>query len=89
MSIYTKQFAEISKNDSFLAGGKGASLGEMTQAGIPVPEGYIIVSIAFQDFFKESGISLVYIVTPRECGFLLCPLPHLDLLWFWPVFSFC
>lgn len=57
MSIYTKKFAEISKNDTFLAGGKGASLGEMTQAGIPVPEGYIVVSVAFQNFFKESGIS--------------------------------
>jgi pyruvate,water dikinase len=57
MNIYTKKFAEISKNDTSLAGGKGASLGEMTQAGIPVPEGYIVVSVAFQDFFKESGIS--------------------------------
>lgn len=57
MSIYTKKFAEINKNDTLLAGGKGASLGEMTQAGIPVPEGYIVVSVAFQDFFKESGIA--------------------------------
>jgi len=33
-----KKFTEISKVDTEIAGGKGASLGEMTQAGIPVPD---------------------------------------------------
>ena len=32
-----RDFKNLSKSDTALAGGKGASLGEMTQAGIPVP----------------------------------------------------
>jgi len=35
--MFTKIFRNLSKNDVALTGGKGASLCEMTQAGIPVP----------------------------------------------------
>ena len=41
---YTKVFNQINKNDTKIAGGKGASLGEMAQAKIPVPEGFVIDS---------------------------------------------
>ncbi|KKR80148.1 MAG: Phosphoenolpyruvate synthase, partial [Candidatus Daviesbacteria bacterium GW2011_GWC1_40_9] len=37
--MYIKTFKQISKEDVAEVGGKGASLGEMTQAGIPVPPG--------------------------------------------------
>ena len=33
----TLSFSKINAKDARIAGGKGASLGEMTQAGIPVP----------------------------------------------------
>lgn len=36
---YVKQFEEIRKEDVAQAGGKGANLGELTAAGIPVPGG--------------------------------------------------
>ncbi|MEK7587164.1 MAG: PEP/pyruvate-binding domain-containing protein, partial [Patescibacteria group bacterium] len=39
-----------------LAGGKGASLGEMTQAGIPVPPGYVILAEAFEQFIRETDL---------------------------------
>ena len=35
-----RKFADLSSQDVGIAGGKGASLGEMTNAGIPVPEGF-------------------------------------------------
>jgi len=54
----TRLFNQISKNDTVLAGGKGASLGEMTQAGLPVPPGFVIISTAF-DIFADD----VYIET--------------------------
>ena len=38
------------------AGGKGASLGEMTQAGIPVPPGFVVLSSAFDRFISEANI---------------------------------
>jgi hypothetical protein len=43
-TMFTKPFSELSKNDAEIAGGKGASLGEMIQAGIPVPDGYVILA---------------------------------------------
>jgi len=44
---FVKLFNEINKGDAALAGGKGASLGEMTQVGIPVPPGFVVLSSAF------------------------------------------
>ena len=45
-------FNQISKSDTAIAGGKGASLGEMTKAGIPVPPGFVLLSSAFEKFWK-------------------------------------
>ena len=48
--MYIKNFEEISKTDVSIVGGKGASLGEMTNAGIPVPDGLVITTDAYLDF---------------------------------------
>ena len=50
-------FTEITKKDVELAGGKGASLGEMTNSGIPVPPGFVILSTAFDKFIAETGMN--------------------------------
>ncbi|NOJ78745.1 phosphoenolpyruvate synthase [Myxococcus xanthus] len=42
-------FSELSRKDVALAGGKGANLGEMTRAGLPVPPGFVITAAAFQE----------------------------------------
>ena len=55
--ILIKTFREIGKNDASIAGGKGASLGEMTQAGIPVPPGFVILSGAFEKFVEENELA--------------------------------
>ncbi len=47
---------EIKKEDIAIAGGKGANLGEMYQAGLPVPNAFIITSKAFKNFLEEAGI---------------------------------
>jgi pyruvate,water dikinase len=49
-------FNEVTKNDIPLVGGKGANLGEMTNAGIPVPPGFIVTSSAYFDFIKKSSL---------------------------------
>jgi len=51
-----RKFQNINKNDANLAGGKGASLGEMTQAGIPVPPGFVLLSNSFDQFLKETDL---------------------------------
>ncbi|MDD5486583.1 MAG: phosphoenolpyruvate synthase [Dehalococcoidales bacterium] len=50
-------FKEVGKNDIATVGGKGANLGEMTQANIPVPPGFIITSEAYYRFMEESSLT--------------------------------
>lgn len=49
-------FRDIRKQDVSSAGGKGASLGEMTNAGILVPPGFIITASAFDRFVEETNL---------------------------------
>src|SRR3989344_3442634 len=53
-----RNFNEITKDDVLLAGGKGASLGEMTQAGILVPPGFVVLAAAFERFLEETDLSV-------------------------------
>jgi len=53
---FIRNFKELNKSDAAIAGGKGASLGEMTQASIPVPPGFVVLSDAFEHFIKETDL---------------------------------
>jgi hypothetical protein len=55
--VISISFNQISKKDTLIAGGKGASLGEMTQAGIPVPEGFVILSNTFDRFIEGTNLN--------------------------------
>jgi pyruvate, water dikinase len=50
-------FQDIDKNDVGLVGGKGANLGEMTQAGFPVPGGFVVTSHAYFNFIRDNNLS--------------------------------
>ncbi|MGA2417950.1 MAG: PEP/pyruvate-binding domain-containing protein [Candidatus Staskawiczbacteria bacterium] len=49
-----KNFKELSNKDTKTAGGKGASLGEMTNAKIPVPPGFVVLASAFDKFMRDT-----------------------------------
>lgn len=53
---YIEFFENISKDDVALAGGKGASLGEMTQASIPVPPGFVVLADAVETFLANADL---------------------------------
>ena len=53
--IPIRWFEEIGLADVAHAGGKGANLGEMTAAKLPVPPGFVITSEAFLDAIDRSG----------------------------------
>jgi len=53
---YTRNFNELTKNDAHIAGGKGASLGEMLQHHIPVPDGYVVTANTFDYFTRETDL---------------------------------
>jgi pyruvate,water dikinase len=55
-ATYTRTFQEIRRGDVAFAGGKGANLGEMTQAGLPVPPGFVIGAPAYAEFCDEGGL---------------------------------
>ncbi len=50
-------FNEVTKDDVSLVGGKGANLGEMTRAEIPVPPGFIVTADAYFDFVEEAKLT--------------------------------
>ena len=50
-------FNEVTKDDVPSVGGKGANLGEMTRANIPVPPGFIITAYAYFDFLQRAKIT--------------------------------
>jgi pyruvate,water dikinase len=50
-------FNEVTKEDVATVGGKGANLGEMTRAKIPVPPGFIVTADAYFDFLKKSKLT--------------------------------
>ena len=49
-------FEEVGRGDIALVGGKGANLGEMLRAGIPVPGGFIVTADAYGRFIEQSGL---------------------------------
>ena len=53
-----RTFGNISKNDVKIAGGKGASLGEMTQVGIFVPPGFVVLASAFEKFLEAADLNV-------------------------------
>ena len=55
--MYVVKFEDLSKSDIGIAGGKGANLGELTQAGIPVPPGFVVTAQAYEKFMDEAGIN--------------------------------
>jgi pyruvate, water dikinase len=50
-------FEDVGKNDIALVGGKGANLGEMTRAHIPVPPGFIVTADAYYDFIEQAHLA--------------------------------
>ena len=52
-----KQFGELGSDDIEQAGGKGANLGELTRAGLPVPPGFVILTDAYRAYIAEHQLA--------------------------------
>ncbi|PSP87186.1 phosphoenolpyruvate synthase [Halobacteriales archaeon QS_4_69_34] len=46
----------VGATDIGAVGGKGASLGELTAAGLPVPPGFVVAAGTYRSFIEETGI---------------------------------
>lgn len=54
---YTKQLASLNLSHVAEAGGKAAGLGEMIQLNMPVPSGFALLTSAFTEVLRLSGVS--------------------------------
>ncbi len=53
---YTLWFQEIDVSAVPVVGGKGANLGEMVRAGMPVPPGFCVTAKAYYDYLHITGL---------------------------------
>jgi len=51
------RFEDVGKDDITIVGGKGANLGEMTKAGVPVPPGFIVTAQSYFYFLEQSNLT--------------------------------
>ncbi len=49
-------FEDVGRDDVALVGGKGANLGELTRAGIPVPPGFVVTADTYFHFVRQAGL---------------------------------
>src|SRR5947207_13907982 len=53
-------FKDLELHAVAVAGGKGASLGDMARAGLPVPPGFVICAQAFHFFLEmNNGLNII------------------------------
>src|SRR5690554_1100749 len=50
-------FKDIDKDDLPAVGGKGANLGEITQAGFPVPNGFAVTVASYELFIEQNNLA--------------------------------
>lgn len=53
-TAYVLPFTELGAHSLPIVGGKGANLGEMTAAGLPVPQGFCVTTAAYREFLKAA-----------------------------------
>ena len=49
-------FDELGLTDTATVGGKGANLGELTRAGLPVPPGFVVTTAAYERAIEAAGV---------------------------------
>ena len=54
-SEFVRGFETLRRTDTPVAGGKGANLGELTAAGLPVPQGFVITGQAYLHALDVAG----------------------------------
>ena len=53
---FIRWFEEVDLHDAPRVGGKGANLGELTRAGLPVPPGFVITADAYLVSMDGAGV---------------------------------
>ncbi len=66
---YINQFGDVGQGDIGVVGGKGAGLGGLVAAGLPVPPGFVLNTAAYADFVDanhlQAGIQELAALSPQ------------------------
>ncbi len=65
MSVVTP-LAELDRTDLLLAGGKGAHLGALIRAGLPVPPGFCVTTAGYRAFVETNGLQPEILAALRD-----------------------
>jgi rifampicin phosphotransferase len=55
--VFTCTLAEVAAGDLLRVGGKGANLGELVAAGLPVPRAFCVTTDAYREFLGRNGLA--------------------------------
>ncbi|WP_328358710.1 phosphoenolpyruvate synthase [Mycobacterium sp. NBC_00419] len=65
-SRYVEDIADLGMPDAEEAGGKGANMGEMVAAGLPVPPGFVVLRDSFLESMATAGVADDLNIAHRE-----------------------
>jgi pyruvate, water dikinase len=63
---YVRDISALGIDDAKEAGGKGANLGELVAAELPVPPGFVLLRASYQDSMRAGGVSEELAAAHRE-----------------------
>jgi pyruvate,water dikinase len=55
-AAFVAWFDELGKDDNATVGGKGANLGELSRAGLPVPPGFVVTAAGYLQAMEDGGV---------------------------------
>ncbi|MCX6479504.1 MAG: phosphoenolpyruvate synthase [Mycobacterium sp.] len=67
---YVEDIANLGMPDADEAGGKGANMGEMVKAGLPVPPGFVVLRDSYLESIRAGGVADALNATHREAMLL-------------------
>jgi pyruvate,water dikinase len=56
MDCFVRWFRDLRREDTSVAGGKGANLGELAHAKLPVPDGFVVTADAYLEAMASRGV---------------------------------
>ena len=80
IQVYVRDIASLRIADADGAGGKGANLGELVAAGLPVPGGFVLMRAGYLDSMQAGGVEAELAALHREALTRVAEAARLDEL---------
>lgn len=74
---YVRDISKLRITDAEEAGGKGANMGELVAANLPVPPGFVLLRGCYRDSMRAGGVDAELSTVHREALATVADTPHL------------